>query len=223
MNRLAAGQDRRLDHRRHAAIAALAGRRPDADGLIGQPHRQRLTVGLAIGDDRLDAQLAAGTNDAQRDLAAIGDQDLLEHALLERGVVGRDHQRADHLGDDRAAVLGQLRRRSGRPATPDRSRRRPTSGRARRRSPRRRYRSVGGFRRTCRSSSRRCGCRASRRDRWCGCGTGCGARQFGRARTHRIRSSYSMPSSPSFVVGLADAPIARRCGVYHGAAGRSSP
>ena len=37
--------------------------------------RQRLAVGLAVGDDGLDAELAAGAQDAQRDLAAVGDQD----------------------------------------------------------------------------------------------------------------------------------------------------
>ena len=30
--------------------------------------------------DRLDAELAAGAQDAQRDLAAVGDDELLEHA-----------------------------------------------------------------------------------------------------------------------------------------------
>jgi hypothetical protein len=34
-----------------------------------------------MNGDGGDAQLAAGALDAQRDLAAIGDQDLLEHAL----------------------------------------------------------------------------------------------------------------------------------------------
>src|SRR5207245_8896991 len=37
-------------------------------------------VGLRGGDDRPDAELAAGADDPQRDLAAVGDQDLVEHA-----------------------------------------------------------------------------------------------------------------------------------------------
>jgi hypothetical protein len=36
-------------------------------------------VGGGMHGDRLDAHFAAGALDAQRDLAAIGDQDLLEH------------------------------------------------------------------------------------------------------------------------------------------------
>src|SRR5512132_2693060 len=41
-------------------------------------HRKAVRVGLAVYDDRLDAELAAGANDAKRDLAAIGDEDLIE-------------------------------------------------------------------------------------------------------------------------------------------------
>jgi hypothetical protein len=41
----------------------------------------RVGVGGGMHGDRLDAHLAAGADDAQRDLAAVGDQDLLEHGL----------------------------------------------------------------------------------------------------------------------------------------------
>ena len=47
---------------------------------VGQLHVLGVAVGLGIDDDGLDAHLAAGALDPQRDLAAIGDQDLLEHA-----------------------------------------------------------------------------------------------------------------------------------------------
>ena len=56
-----------------------AGGGPDADVVVGEAHVQRLAVGLGVHGDRLDAELAAGADDAQRDLAAIGDQDFLEH------------------------------------------------------------------------------------------------------------------------------------------------
>ena len=56
-----------------------AGARTDADVVVGEAHVQRLAVGLGVDGDGLDAELAAGANDAQRDLAAIGDQDFLEH------------------------------------------------------------------------------------------------------------------------------------------------
>jgi hypothetical protein len=32
--------------------------------------------------DRLDAELAAGTEDSKRDLAAVGDDDFVEHRFL---------------------------------------------------------------------------------------------------------------------------------------------
>jgi hypothetical protein len=64
----------------HVEIALRGGRGPDADRLVGQLHVLGVSIGLGIDDDRLDAHLAAGALDSQRDLAAIGDQDLLEHA-----------------------------------------------------------------------------------------------------------------------------------------------
>ena len=39
-----------------------------------------VAVGLGVHGDGLDAEFAAGAQDAQRDLAAVGDDDLLEHA-----------------------------------------------------------------------------------------------------------------------------------------------
>jgi hypothetical protein len=38
-------------------------------------------VGGGVHGDRLDAHLAAGAVDAKRDLAPVGDKDLVEHAL----------------------------------------------------------------------------------------------------------------------------------------------
>ena len=51
----------------------------DAHGLVGEAHVERARVGLGVDGDGLDAELAAGAQDAQRDLAAVGDEDLLEH------------------------------------------------------------------------------------------------------------------------------------------------
>ena len=81
MDRVGAGDLRGADDRRHAQVAVGAARRPDADVLVGEPDVQRVLVGLGVDRDRLDAELAAGADDAQRDLAAVGDQDLLEHRL----------------------------------------------------------------------------------------------------------------------------------------------
>ena len=46
----------------------------------------RVGVGGRMDRDGRDAELLAGAQDAQRDLAAIGDQDLREHLGARRGV-----------------------------------------------------------------------------------------------------------------------------------------
>ena len=63
---------------RNVEVALARGGRADADGLVGESHVQRFAVGLGVDGDGLDAELAAGADDAQGDLAAIGDQDFLE-------------------------------------------------------------------------------------------------------------------------------------------------
>jgi hypothetical protein len=40
--------------------------------------REAVRVGLAVHDDALDPELAARADDAQRDLAAVRDEDLIE-------------------------------------------------------------------------------------------------------------------------------------------------
>ena len=79
MDRVAAGDHRGGDDGRRGQVRPLRVRRADADRLVGEPDGQRLAVGLAVGHDRLDAQRPAGTQDAQRDLPPVGDQDLAEH------------------------------------------------------------------------------------------------------------------------------------------------
>ena len=57
-------------------VARRAGeRRPDVDGPVGEPDVQRVAVGGRVHGDGLDPELAAGADDADRDLAAVGDQD----------------------------------------------------------------------------------------------------------------------------------------------------
>ena len=72
------GDLRRADDRRDIQIAARALGRPDADRLVGEAHVQRIAVGFGIHGDRPDAEIPAGADDAEGDLAAIGDQDLSE-------------------------------------------------------------------------------------------------------------------------------------------------
>ena len=63
----------------------------------------RVGIGGRVHRDRLDAHLVAGAVDAQRDLAAVGDQQLLDR----HGTLLDDDQRLVEL--DRLAVLDQHR------------------------------------------------------------------------------------------------------------------
>ena len=81
MDRLRVGDFGRGDDRRDVEIALRRRRRPDAHRLVGEPHVLGLAIGFGMDDDGLDAELAAGALDAQRDLAAIGDQDLVEQLV----------------------------------------------------------------------------------------------------------------------------------------------
>src|SRR5208283_919141 len=53
--------------------------RADADGLVGEAHRQAVAVRLAVYGDGADAHLAAGGDHPQRDLTTICDQNLTKH------------------------------------------------------------------------------------------------------------------------------------------------
>ncbi len=69
-----------------AQIGVAAGRRADAHVVVGKAYVQRLAIRLGIHGDRLDIELTARTNDAQRDFAAIGNQDLFEHVVGQEAV-----------------------------------------------------------------------------------------------------------------------------------------
>ena len=68
------------EQRGDVEIAVLRRRRADADALVGEPHMHGVGVGGGMHRDGRDAELLARAQDAQRDLAAIGDQDFVEHA-----------------------------------------------------------------------------------------------------------------------------------------------
>ena len=53
--------------------------RADVDGFVGHLDVQGIAVGIGVDGDGLDAEAACGLDHAAGDLAAIGDQDLLEH------------------------------------------------------------------------------------------------------------------------------------------------
>ena len=81
-------------------VAVFRRRRPDAHALVGEAHMHGVGVGGRMHRDRRNAELLAGAQHAQRDLAAIGDEDFIEHAhSLD------DHQRLAEF--HRLAVLEQ--------------------------------------------------------------------------------------------------------------------
>ena len=52
---------------------------PDTDGLVGQLHMEGVHIRLGINGQGLDPELFAGTNDAQCNLAAIGNENFIKH------------------------------------------------------------------------------------------------------------------------------------------------
>src|SRR5262249_8404983 len=60
-------------------VTFRAWRRADADGFISKLNMQRIDVRFRINSQGANAQLFTGTNDAQRDLAPISNQNFLEH------------------------------------------------------------------------------------------------------------------------------------------------
>jgi hypothetical protein len=67
--------DDMLDHK----IALRGWRRPDRYCRIRHLDMQRVAVGVGIDRDRLNAHAPGGLDDPTGDLAAIGNQDALEH------------------------------------------------------------------------------------------------------------------------------------------------
>jgi hypothetical protein len=79
MDRVGAGDLGGADHRRDIEVAVGAARWTDADVFVCELDVQLILVCLGKDGDGLDAELAAGVDDPEGNLAAIGDQDLLEH------------------------------------------------------------------------------------------------------------------------------------------------
>ena len=79
MDALGAGVLRNLQDGLGLQIAFGSGRRADMDRLVRHLNMHRLPVGIRIDRDRPDAEAPRRLDDAAGDLAAIGDQDGLEH------------------------------------------------------------------------------------------------------------------------------------------------
>ena len=70
---------RDLEDLLHHEIRLAGRRRPTGIGLVCELHVKGVAIHVGIDGHRLDAHLAAGPDHADGDLAAVGDQDLLEH------------------------------------------------------------------------------------------------------------------------------------------------
>ncbi len=84
MDRVGAGDLAGGEERRDVEVAVAGRRRADADALVGEADMHGVGVGGRMDGDGLDAEFLAGAQDAQGDFAAIGDEDLVEHARPRR-------------------------------------------------------------------------------------------------------------------------------------------
>ena len=78
MDRLGASRARRIDDRLDMKVAVLRRRRADEDGLVGEVDVHGIAIGLREHHDRGQAHAPCRAYDPARDLAAVGDQQLLE-------------------------------------------------------------------------------------------------------------------------------------------------
>ena len=79
MNRFGAGPRGGLEQPLLVEVALGRGSRPDQVRLVCGSDMQRATVGLRIDGDGSDSELAQRAEDANRDLAAVGDENFREH------------------------------------------------------------------------------------------------------------------------------------------------
>ncbi len=89
VDRVAAGAQGRAQHRVDGQVALRRGRRPDAHGPAGQPGGQGVPVGGGGHHHRFQTGLLAGPDDADRDLAPVGDQDPAQRPAARAGRGGR--------------------------------------------------------------------------------------------------------------------------------------
>ena len=79
MNGIDVADFRRAQDSIDLKITLAAGGSTDADRFIGQLHMQGVNICFRINRQRANAEFFARANHAQRDLAAIGDQNFFEH------------------------------------------------------------------------------------------------------------------------------------------------
>jgi len=79
MDRVGAGDFAGRQQRGDVEIGIARRGWPDADALVGEFDMHRLRIGRRMDGDGGDAQLLGGAQDAQRNLAPVGNKDLIEH------------------------------------------------------------------------------------------------------------------------------------------------
>jgi len=70
------------DDARDVEVRFARGRGADADVVVGEADVERLAIGFGVHGDGLDAELAAGADHSQSDLAPVCNQDFLKHFVL---------------------------------------------------------------------------------------------------------------------------------------------
>ena len=81
MHRVRAGDFAGREQRGNVEIAFARGRRADADALIRELHVHRFGVGGGVDRDGGDTEFLARAQHAQRNLAAVCNQDFIEHRV----------------------------------------------------------------------------------------------------------------------------------------------
>jgi hypothetical protein len=69
------------DDARNVEIRIAGGGGADADIVVGEANVKRLAIRFRVDRNGLHAELAAGANHPQSDLAAVGDENLLKHVV----------------------------------------------------------------------------------------------------------------------------------------------
>ncbi len=72
-----------LGNRQDRLRLHVALRPGQGDAFVGQPHVQGAAVAGLIDGHCVDAHLAAGADDTHSDLAAVGDEEFVEHGFLQ--------------------------------------------------------------------------------------------------------------------------------------------
>src|SRR3546814_20778277 len=110
MDRLGAARLRRSDDLLTNQIGFARRRRPDVHDLVGLTHMQRLGVSIRIDRNGPYAHLARGADDTAGDLAAIGEEEGLDHChghTVLRGVKWILRTRPENGSGTRRESVGQ--------------------------------------------------------------------------------------------------------------------